>query len=298
MLASLRDTQIYFDVLTPGLVAQGDRFCTLPGAFVVHGGPGLDHTSNRDTFLSLADRLQLVLFDHRGQGRSARGEPGSYTLDNNVEDMEALRRHLGLDKITVIGTSYGGIVALSYAVRYPERVDRLIVIVTAAHGGFLKRARELVHERGTPEQIRCCRWLFDGSFETVEQMREYFRVMGPMYALRYDPVIAEATRDRVIYSVEAINQAFGGFLRTYDIRDRLPGIAVPTLVLGGNEDWICAPEFSREIAGLIPGARLEIFADCGHAMRSDQPERMLCAIREFLIETATPTIDDLSGVVE
>ena len=65
--------------------------------------------------------MQLVYFDHRGQGRSARGAKETYTLDNNVEDMEALRQHLGLDQIVVIGASYGGMVALTYASRYSTK---------------------------------------------------------------------------------------------------------------------------------------------------------------------------------
>ncbi len=65
--------------------------------------------------------MQVVYFDHRGQGRSARGDVARYTLDENVEDMEALREHLGLGPIVSIGTSYGGMVAMAHAARYPPR---------------------------------------------------------------------------------------------------------------------------------------------------------------------------------
>ncbi len=98
----------------------------------------------------------LVYFDHRGQGRSDAADPATYTLDENVEDMEALRRHLGLGPIVSIGTSYGGMVAMAHAARYPDAVSHLVLIVTAAHGGFIPRAQAIVRERGTPKQQAVC----------------------------------------------------------------------------------------------------------------------------------------------
>ena len=103
-------------------------------------GPGGDHSGFKPSFTPLAARMQLVYFDHRGQGRSAAADPATYTLDENVEDMEALRRHLGLGPIVSIGTSYGGMVAMAHAARYPDAVSHLVLIVTASHGGFIPRA--------------------------------------------------------------------------------------------------------------------------------------------------------------
>ena len=120
-----------------------------PVAMVIHGGPGGDHSGFKPGFTPLAARMQLVYFDHRGQGRSDAADPATYTLDENVEDMEALRRHLGLGPIVSIGTSYGGMVAMAHAARYPDAVSHLVLIVTAAHGGFIPRAQAIVRERGT-----------------------------------------------------------------------------------------------------------------------------------------------------
>ena len=151
MRAKIRDTEIYFDIEGAGLVLDGPRWRSQPVAFLVHGGPGADHTSYKPSFSPLSQKMQLVYFDHRGQGRSARGPQETYTLDNNVEDMEALRQYLGLDKIVVLGSSYGGMVALSYAVRYPQNVSHLIVIATVADSRFLIRAQEILAKRGTEE---------------------------------------------------------------------------------------------------------------------------------------------------
>lgn len=283
MRAKIRDTEIFFDVEGSALVVNGDRICSKPVAFLIHGGPGADHTSFKPTFSALSQKLQLVYFDHRGQGRSARGLKETYTLDNNVEDMEALRQHLGLDKIVVIGGSYGGMVALTYAVRYPQNVSHLIVIATAAHSGFLERAKEILASKGTEEQKVNAQRLWDGNFENEEQLRQYFQVLGPMYSLRYNPTTSSNAWQRNILSVDAINVAFGGFLRNYNILDQLHKITAPALVIAGRYDWICAPEFSEEIAQAIPNADLRIFENSSHLIRADEPEALLDAIAGFLV---------------
>ena len=287
MRAKIRDTEIFFDTQGSSLVVDGSQMREQPVAFVVHGGPGVDHSSYKLSFAPLSQNMQLVYFDHRGQGRSARGDKQTYTLENNVEDMEALRQYLGLDKIVVIGTSYGGMVALSYAARYPERVSHLIAIATVADSRFLGRAKATLAEQGTPEQIACAARLWSGNFENEAQLQEYFQLMGPMYSLTYDPQLSAKSWDRTIYSVDALNMAFAGFLRDYDIREQLPNITAPTLVIGGRHDWICAPEFSEEIAAAIPDAELKIFENSGHLIRADEPEELISAIVDFLSHAET-----------
>lgn len=283
MQAKIRDTDIYFDIEGAGLVVDGPRLRSKPVAFLIHGGPGSDHSSYKPTFSVLSQKMQLVYFDHRGQGRSARGAKETYTLDNNVEDMEALRQYLGLDKIVVLGSSYGGMVALSYAVRYPQHVSHLIVIATAADSRFLTRGKEILAERGTQEQKAIAQRLWDGAFENEEQLREYFQVMMSMYSLSYDPNSRQEASNRTILSPDAINVAFGDFLRSYNVLDQLHKITSPTLVIGGRHDWICPPEFSEEIAKAIPNADLRIFENSGHLIRADEPEALLDAIAGFLV---------------
>ena len=163
MRASLRGTELYFDVEGAGLVPDGPAMRERPVAMIVHGGPGGDHSGLRPAFAPLARHMQLVYFDHRGQGRSARGDPALYTLDENVADMEALRRHLGLGRVVSIGTSYGGMVAMAHAARHPEAVSHLVLAVTASHAGFIERAQAILRERGTPAQRRACERLWAAS---------------------------------------------------------------------------------------------------------------------------------------
>lgn len=282
MRAKVRDTEIYFDVDGAGLVPDGPRMVERPTAFLVHGGPGGDHSSFKGAVQPLTDRMQLVYFDHRGQGRSARGPRETYTMENNVEDMEALRRYLGLEKIVVIGQSYGGMVALAYATRYPEHLSHLIAVVTAPNYGFLARARQILAERGTDEQERVAEKLWAGTFADEEELKEYFDVMGPLYAMKFDPEKAKERRGRGIVSPDAINEGFAGFLRTYDVTDQLHRITCPTLVIAGRHDWICPPEWSELIASKIPHADLRIFEESGHSVSGDEPQAFLDVIRGFL----------------
>ena len=285
MRARIRDTEIYFDVEGMGLVPDGRRMREQPVAFVIHGGPGGDHSGFKPGMAPLAERMQLVYFDHRGQGRSARGDVSKYTLDENVEDMEALRVHLGLGPIVSIGTSYGGMVAMAHAARYPDSVSHLVLIVTAAHAGFNKRAQEIVRERGTPAQIEACRQLWAGELTDEAKLRSYYDHMGPMYSTTFDPAAAAKGRDRGILSPDAINMAFrpGGFLQSYDLRPELAAITAPTLICAGRHDWICPPEFSEEIHRLIPGSDLRIFEHSSHSIRADEPQALLDAIAGFVV---------------
>ncbi len=282
MRARVRDTELYFDVEGAALVPDGPRMAEKPVAFLLHGGPGGDHTGFKPTYSPLAEKLQLVYVDHRGQGRSARGPKETYTLDNNVEDLEALRQYLGLERVVVIGVSYGGMVALTYASRYPESVSHLIAVVTAPSYRFLGRARQIVAERGTDEQQAMADILWAGAFESEEQLRDYYTVMGPLYALTYDAEKARERRGRGILSPDAINEGFGGFLRTWDVTEDLAKITAPTLVIAGRRDWICPPEFSEEIAEKIPNADLRIFEHSSHSVATDEPEAFIDIIKGFV----------------
>ncbi len=284
VFAAIRDTKLYFDVDGMGLVPEGDAMVAHPTAFVIHGGPGGDHSAFKSTFEPLSRQMQLVYFDHRGQGRSATGEPARYTLDENVDDMEALRRHLGLGKIVSIGTSYGGMVAMAHAARYPDAVSRLVLCVTAAHHGFITAAQAYIAAHGTEEQKAVCATLWAGGFTEVAQLRHYYRVMGPLYSTTYDAETAALTAGRGTNSPIPLNRAFGpgGFLRTYDLRPELSKITAPTLILAGRHDWICPPQFSEEIHALIPGSQLKIYETASHSLRADVPEALRGDILAFV----------------
>jgi proline iminopeptidase len=285
MRARVRDTEIFFDVEGACLIADGPRMRERPTALIVHGGPGVDHSGMKVRHGSLAQCMQLVYFDHRGQGRSARHPRETYMLDENVEDMEALRRYLGLGPIVSLGTSYGGIVAMAHAARYPRAVSHLVLIATVAHSGYVKRAKELVAERGTAEQIAMCEDLFAGRIDSEEAMRRFFTVMASLYSYKFNPTTASEGLDRTIYSPDALNVAHGpeGFLRGFDLRPQLGAITAKTLIIAGRHDWISAPEFSQEIHQQIGGSDLRIFEHSSHMIAADEPQALHEVIAGFIV---------------
>ena len=284
MYAAVRGTRLYFDVEGAGLVPDGARMRERPVAMVIHGGPGGDHTGFKPAMVPLGRHMQLIYFDHRGNGRSDNADPATYTLDENVEDMEALRKYLGLGPVVSIGTSYGGMVAMAHAARHPDAVSLLVLIVTAAHAGFIDRARTIVAARGTDEQREMWERALAGGYKIPAEMNEYYRIMGPLYSRAYDEEKAAQGRARATYAAEALNRAFApnGFLRRFDLRPELGRITAPTLILAGRHDWICPPEFSDEIHCLIPGSQLRIFENSSHSIRSDEPDAMIEAIERFV----------------
>lgn len=283
MKARIRGTEIYFDIDGPGLVCEGGRMVERPVLFMLHGGPGGDHAGFKSqATANLRDVAQIVYVDHRGSGRSAAADPSTYTLDENIQDVDALREHLGLEKISILGSSYGGMVAQGYAIQFPDRLDNLVLVATAPSYRFLDDAKRIVQERGTPEQIRVCERLWDGAFESMEQLREYYELMSPMYATTFDASTFDATWHRGIRNFEQLNLGFGGFLRTFDFTDQLHTVTCPTLVLAGAHDWICPPNHSREITARIPRAHLKIFANSSHSIAADEPAAFEAALRGFL----------------
>ena len=282
MRARLRGTEIYFDVDGMGLVAEPGRMVQRPVLLLLHGGPGGDHSSFKIQVAGLRDVAQLVYVDHRGSGRSSAADPTTYTLAENISDLDALRDYLGLEKISVLGSSYGGMVAQGYAIQFPQRVEKLVLSVTAPSYRFMDEARKIVASRGTAEQKRVCQWLWDASFESEEQLHEYYRVMGPMYSRQFDEEKHDLGWQRGIRNYQQLNLGFGGFLKTFDFIEELATIRCPTLVLAGAHDWICPPSQSELIAEKIPQAELKIFANSSHLVAEDEPEEFLRVVRGFL----------------
>jgi proline iminopeptidase len=290
MLARIRDTEIYFDIDGAALVPDGPQMRERPIAFLIHGGPGSDHSGLKSRYGALATRMQLVYFDLRGHGRSARGDAQRYTLDENVEDMEALRRYLGLGPIVTLGTSYGGMVAMAHAARYPDSVSHLILVATVAHGASIARTIELVRQHGTAAQYELCKALFTGQLATAEMLHRYYDVVGPLYSRKSDLAISPDGIRRSIATPEALVRAHGptGYMRELDLRPELRRITARTLILAGRHDYFCAPEFSEEILRLIPASDLRVFEESGHTIAGDEPQKLFDAIAGFLAYNTHP----------
>lgn len=283
MKAALRGTEIYYDIAGMQLAPVGKEFETRPVIFLLHGGPGGDHLRFKQTTLELQNLAQLVFIDHRGCGRSKKTKQADYTLENNVEDIEALRKHLGLDKICILGTSYGGIVAQAYAIRYPKNVDKLMLVVTAPSYRTFDESREILYNRGTPAQIKAGHMLWDGNFKDARAVGKFFKTMESLYSnVAAKQKKRKPVKTQTVWSAEALNEGFGGFLRHFDFVPDLKKIKCPTLVLGAEDDWVCPPSQSRIIAKHIPNAKLKIVKNSGHSLSVDQNKTYLHELKRFL----------------
>lgn len=283
MKAKIRNTEIYFDVAGMQLRQEGNQLIEKPVLFLLHGGPGGDHTRFKQHSLELQDVAQLVFIDHRGCGRSKKAKPKECTLENNIEDIEALRQYLGLKQIALLGVSYGGMVAQGYAIRYPKNVSQLILVASAPSFRFIKEAQDEMAKRGTPEQIAVAKPLWDGTFKNLQQLMRYFKITDGLYSVKAQKNPKATLRTTMtLWNFQALNQAFRTFLKSFDFIPQLKKIICPTLILAGENDWVCSVNQAKTMAKHIPNARLKIFKDCSHAIGVDAHEDYIRVVKHFL----------------
>lgn len=285
MKATLRGTEIYFDIAGMQISPTGDTFVEKPVLFLLHGGPGGNHLRFKQHSLALQEFTQLVFIDHRGCGRSKKTFPADYTLENNIEDIEALRQHLGLERILILGNSYGGMVAQGYAARYAKNVAKLILVATAPSHHFLADAKINLRSQGSAEQIALGEQLWNGAFTSDAQVADFFTKMHSLYSTQ--PQVQNFSSNNSSWSYEALNQGFKTFLREFNFIPELSKISCPTLILAGQEDWICPPQHAKILAQHIRRAQLKIFPNCGHTIAIDAQDRYMQAIQDFLQQSAT-----------
>jgi proline iminopeptidase len=256
----------------------------------MHGGPSADLWT-LGAFRPLADEFTLVFYDHRCNGRSTGVPVSSMSWDNLTADADALRKHLGFERWAVLGHSFGGHVALEYALRYPDRVSRLVLLDTGADSRWAREvAPEILAQRGyPPAKVELVRRWFRGDFSRREYYRIFWRI-GDAYSsgngLRAvaRELAAGGWRSRI--RPEAFIYASRQLLADWSVVDRLGEIAVPTLVLAGRDDFVFAPECQRELAEGIPGSQLVLVDRAGHNPHDEQPDEVRRAVRAFLAGTA------------
>ena len=279
MHVRVNGVRLFFDVEGAKLVADGPVLRERPTLLLLHGGPGADHSTYKPEFASLADVAQLVFLDHRGNGRSEGLDPATWSLAQWADDVRALCDALGIAHPIVLGTSFGGYVALAYATRHPEHPSRLVLVSTSARRNPLRGYA--VYERRGGRAAREAAQRMDEA-PGPEALADFVRLCLPLYGTRPPDLDAMA---RVQWNHPLLFHFMAGERRRFDLLASLHRIRCPTLVLGGDDDPVTPIEDQEEIvAGIGPHARLERFPGCGHALLRDDPERMLALIRAFLLE--------------
>lgn len=250
----------------------------------LHGGPGIgDHGDNKKMFASLETKFQFIYYDQRGNGQSEKCDPATYTHSQYVEDAEHLRQKLNYGKIAVSGGSYGGIIALEYALKYPDSISCMVLRGTAASYELQHAAFENALKKNVPGVTKeLLEDLFFGRMRDDEDLKQKFATILPLYSLSYDPEKKKALLDRKQFFSATHNAFFTREFPQYNIRDRLREIAIPTLIMAGRYDWITPIQFAEELADNIPNAKLAIFEKSGHSIHSDEPEKFYRVVTDFL----------------
>lgn len=242
----------------------------------LHGGPGPDHSMLKPFLAPLADSAQLIFVDQRGHGRSDQSSPDCWNLETWIEDMYGLCEALGLEAPIILGQSFGGIVALGLAIRYPDLPAKLIVSSTPAR--FREERALAMFDRLGGDEARA---VAERYFREPNQ--ESFAAFRATCMPLYNPTPSDPdVRARIRLRPEVNFHFFRDEIHTYDWFGDLDRIRCPTLILAGELDPIATVADQEEMAAAIRGARFEVFRDAGHGVFRDKPDEALTLIRDFV----------------
>lgn len=271
---SIRDVSLFVEV-----VGHGHPLV------LMHGGPSADHWT-LSSLRRCADQFTLVFYDHRCNGRSDGAPTSSMTWENLTADADALRARLGFERWAVLGHSFGGHVALEYALRYPDRLSHLVLLDTAGDSHWSRQnAPNVLARRGySAEKVELVRRWFAGDFSPREYFPIFMRIGG---AYSFHPILGalRAMRHggwRSKMRPEALIFAGRHLLTNWTVMDRLTEITAPTLLIAGEDDFLFPPECQRELAARIPHARLQLVARAGHNPHDERTAQVVQALRDFI----------------
>lgn len=268
---------------------------------VLHGGPGASHDYFLPYLLPLMRHHRLIFIDERGSGRSeALADAKSYTVENMVEDVEAVRRQLGLGKIDLLGHSYGGVLAQAYALKYQGNLAHLVLCSTFSSTKAMNEVFERMKAKMAPElRERIAKLEAEGlfghgkDFEKNRYTNDYMTAAWGegyfpyLYQSRPDPNFDPASSGKVPWDL--YREMWGshgefvidGNLKSVEYTDRLATLRVPTLITAGDHDE-CDPSLSRTMHERIAGSQLVVLPGSGHMTFVDQPALFIRTVDEFL----------------
>ena len=269
---------------------------------IVHGGPGASHDYFLPYLLPLARRNRLVFIDERGSGKSQiLQDPKGYTVENMVEDVEAVRQGLGLGKMSLLGHSYGGVLAQAYALKYQKNLTHLILASTFPSTTEMNQVFVRMKEKMDPElREHIERMEKEGLFghgQDYEKNRYTNEYMIAAWGEGYFPYLYQNRPDPnydpvqngMTTSWDLYREMWGsdgefvidGNLKSVEYTNRLPSIHVPTLIIAGDHDE-CDPSLSQEMHEKIAGSQIVILPRSGHMTFVDQPDMFISSVDSFL----------------
>lgn len=262
----------------------------------LHGGPGSTHVGL--TVLDpLADERRVVLYDQLGSGNSSKpSDPSLWTVDLFLAELAAVREALGLDRMHLLGHSWGGMLAQEYALTQPEGLASLVLSSTLS-SSLLWREESLRLRADLPAEIRKPLDAHEaaGTTDDPEYERAVFEFLH-RHLCRLDPwppIVEEMVRST---NLEVYNTMWGpseahptGVLAGWDVTPRLGEIRVPALVLCGRYDE-ATPHQAETIVAALPDAELVVFEESAHLAPVEETERYLATVRSFLARVESSAI--------
>lgn len=272
-------------------VGEGDPLIIIPG------GPGGAHVGYR-VFDSLAKDNQIIYFDAFGRGKSDTAKDvREYTLARDIEDIEGLRKALHLNKLNMLGHSYGGVVAQGYALKYPEHVNHLILANTFhSYIMWQKNDDNSNHEIATnyPEVWDSLMIIREkGAVSSdPEHQRLYSKVpYGFLYAYNPNNFLSRgrkpypnAFNSKLYYQMVGRDGDFfvGSDIGTFDYRRELKNLKMPVLIYGGRYDRVAVPVMMEKYKEYCPQAEFVMFEKSGHNPQIEEPSKLFSLIENFL----------------
>ncbi len=243
------------------------------------GGPGNDMGMYDDPDMSIAQTffqvVDVILFDPRSCGKSEQCSVEFCSLEHYIDDVEAIRQYFNIspNKFFVFGQSYGSIVALGYATRYPDLLKKLLIIGGVVSSSFYAEAKAQLEKIGTAEQIVFAEKLWNGTFDgSKEEVAEFYRLMSPLYIYSFEP--GEPPLE-IGYNLDVMNYGWGNFLKHFDYESELSNVRCKTLILWGENEWIMPKSHVDFISKAIPHCSLKIYPECMHMLWMDQWEMFI-----------------------
>lgn len=278
MHITVNGTALYFDVegigLAPDTVGTAER----PVLLALHS-PGYDHAYFKPGLSALTRTAQVVYLDLPGSGRSG-GLPTAVTLESMADDVAAFCRTLGLSPV-VLGHAAGGYVAQLLALRHPELVRGLVLVGTGPTGD-LSEGMSVLERRHGPATRAAAERVFGGDFSPAAT-DAFSELVLPAYL--DDPATSrDAWRAWAScrHSPEMFRRLIEELAPRFDVWERLPEIAAPTVVIAGANDWLHPPASARALARRLPDAKVVVISGAGHFPFAEQPEWFCAAARVLL----------------
>lgn len=287
------------DVQTDHGIVEADRARLYYEAFgrgrpvvILHGGPGFDH-NHMLPIAELADQYRIIFYDQRGTGNSTCAVgPATITLDNFLADLEAVRQALHLDRMHLIGHSWGACLAMHYAVSHPERLASLTLLSTGgASFEYFSSYAAIMWERTPPHDRLAMRKIQSSPAfrrREIPALQQYYRIsIKPLF---HRPEMIKDL-DLSLTANTAANQARVAHLLLrdlgrFDLHDRLSRIHCPTLLIHGDKD-IFAPQVALRVRRAIPDCRMVLLPDAGHFLFIESRRPTFQLLRSFLADPAS-----------